>query len=79
MVTDKKVQRLWVAEGLHAAGRCRRKRTGVSTAPVVVAQEASDVWSVDFQFDSNVTGKALAILSTVDGRIMKCLGDLIDF
>jgi putative transposase len=57
----------------------RRKRVGVSTVPVVVAEKAGDVWSIDFQFDSTITGKPLKILSIVDEHTRECLGGLVDY
>ena len=57
----------------------RRKRIGVSTVPEIAAEKANDVWSVDFQFDSTITGKPLKILSIVDEHTRECLGGLVDY
>ena len=57
----------------------RRKRIGVSTVPAVVAEKAGDVWSIDFQFDSTITGKPLKILSIVDEHTRECLGGIVDY
>jgi transposase InsO family protein len=44
----------------------------------VVAEKAGDVWSVDFQFDSTITGKPVKILSVVE-RTRECLGGIVDY
>ncbi len=57
----------------------RRKRIGVSTVPGITAEKANDVWSIDFQFDSTVTGKPIKILSVIDEHTRECLGGLVDY
>ena len=78
-VNHKKIQRLWVEEGLRVVVKRRRKRVGVSTVPAVVAKSAGDVWSIDFQFDSTITGKPVKILSIVDEHTRECLGGIVDY
>ena len=56
----------------------RPKRIGVSTVPSVLAQKANHVWSIDYQFDSNVTGKPVKILFIVDEHTRDCLGGIVD-
>jgi putative transposase len=65
-VNHKKIQRLLTEEGLRVVVKRRRKRVGVSTVPDVTAGKGNDVWSVDFQFDSTITGKPIKILSITD-------------
>jgi len=79
VVNHKKIQRLWAAEGLRVVVKRRRKRVGVSTIPAVVATQADDVWSIDFQFDSTITGKPIKILSIVDEHTRECLGGIVDY
>lgn len=77
-VDHKKIQRLWVEEGLRVVVKRRRKRTGQSTTQDVTAVKAGDVWSIDFQFDSTVTGKVVKILSIVDEHTRECLTGMVD-
>ena len=78
-VNHKKIQRLWGEEGLRVIVKRRRKRIGVSTVPAVVAEKAGDVWSIDFQFDSTISGKPVKILSIVDEHTRECLGGIVDY
>ena len=79
VVNHKKIQRLWSEEGLLVVVKRRRKRIGASTVPEIAAEKANDVWSVDFQFDSTITGKSLKILSIVDEHTRECLGGLVEY
>jgi putative transposase len=76
-VNHKKIQRLWAEEGLRVVVKRRWKRVGASTGPAVTAEKAGDVWSVDFQFDSTITGKPVKILSIVDEQARECLGGIV--
>jgi putative transposase len=78
-VNHKKIQRLWAEEGLRVVVERRRKRIGVSPVPAMVAEKAGDVWSVDFKFDSTITGKPVKILSIVDEHTRECLGGIVDY
>ena len=78
VVNHKKIQRLWAEEGLRVVVKRRRKRIGVSIVPGVTAEKANDVWSLDFQFDSTITGKPIKILSIVDEHTRECLEFLVD-
>ncbi len=79
VVNHKKIQRLWAAEGLRVVVKRRRKRVGVSTIPAVVATQADDVWSIDFQFDSTHYGQTHQILSIVDEHTRECLGGIVNY
>jgi len=79
VMNHKKIQRLWVEEGLLVVVTRRRKRVGVSTVPDVTAKKANDVWSVDFQFDSTITVKPIEILSMIDEHSRECLGGIVDY
>ena len=77
-VNHKKVQRLWREEGLRVPQPRRRKRLGVSTAPLQpVADAPNRVWAVDFQFDSTTDGRPVKIASIVDEHTRQCLGGLV--
>ncbi len=82
VVNHKKIQRLWAGEGLRVVVKRRRKQIGVPTVPGITAEKANDVWSIDFQFDSTVTGKPIKILSVIDEHTRECLGgdcQLLDY
>ncbi len=78
-VNHKKIQRLWAEEGLRVVVKRRRKRIGVSTVPDVTVEKANGVWSIDFQFDSTITGKPIKILSVIDEHTRECPGGLVDY
>ena len=78
-MNHKKIQRLWAEEGLRVVVKRHRKRIGVSTVPEIAAEKAHDVWSVDFQFDSTVTGKPIKILSIEDEHTREFLGGIVDY
>ena len=79
VVNHKKIRRLWAEEGLRVVVKRRRKRIGVSTVPEIAAEKPGNVWSVDFQFDSTITGKPIKILSIVDEHTRECLGGIVDY
>src|SRR3954452_13406322 len=77
-VNHKKIQRLWREEGLRVPQPRRRKRLGVSTAPLLpVADAPNRVWAVDFQFDATTDGRPVKIASIVDEHTRECLGGLV--
>jgi len=51
----------------------------VSTVAGVTADKANDVWSVDFQFDSTITGNPIKILSVIDEHTRECLRGIVDY
>jgi hypothetical protein len=56
----------------------RRKRLGVSIAPLTPAATAPNaVWAVDFQFDATTDGRPIKIASIVDEHTCECLGGLV--
>lgn len=69
---------MWLSAGKPGCQKRRRKRTGQSTILDVTAVKANDVWSIDFQFDSTVTGKVVKILSIVDEHTRNCLTGMVD-
>jgi len=77
-VNHKKVQRLWREEGLKVPIRRRRKRCGTSTAVTPVADTPNKVWAIDFQFDSDETGRMIKIANLVDEHTRECLASLVE-
>lgn len=57
----------------------RRKRIGVSIVPSVAGEKPDDVWCIDFQFDSTITGKPMKFLYIVYEHIGECLTDLVEY
>jgi transposase InsO family protein len=77
-VNHKKLQRLWRDEGLRVPQPRRRKRLGVTTAPILPTADAPNrVWAVDFQFDATTNGRPIEIASIVDEHTRECLGGLV--
>lgn len=74
-VNRKKVQRLRRAEGLHGqvAKKKKAKRGASSMDPPVSADQANDVWSWDFIFDTTEDGRSIKILSIVDEATRFCV------
>lgn len=56
----------------------RRKRTGQSTIDNVTTVKTNDERSIDFQFDSTVTGKVVKILYIVDQHTRESLTGMVD-
>jgi putative transposase len=77
-VNVKKVDRLWREEGLQRRVHSPRKRAGVSSIPLVVADAPKVVWAIDFQFDSTVDGKAIKIVSMVDEHTRESLLNMVE-
>jgi len=77
-VNKKKVHRLWREEGLQRRVHSPRKRAGVSSVPLLVADAPKVVWAIDFQFDSTVDGKAIKIASMIDEHTRVSLLHLVE-
>lgn len=78
-INKKKVHRLWTEEGLQRRVRSARKRAGESSAPPAVEADAPKVvWSIDFQFDSTVDGKAIKIASGVDAHTKQSVINIVE-
>ncbi|WP_422560290.1 transposase [Gordonia sp. (in: high G+C Gram-positive bacteria)] len=79
-INKKKVHRLWSEEGLQRRFRSARKRVGESSVPPAVEADAPKVvWSIDFQFDSTVDGRAIKIASGVDAHTKQSVIGLFAF
>ena len=77
-VNKKKVHRLWREEGLQVRVHSPRKRAGVSSIPLVVADAPKVVWALDFQYDSTIDGKAIKIASMIDVHTRESLLHLVE-
>lgn len=77
----KRVQRLWLDEGLRVPQRQpKRLRLGVSTVPAkrLRAEEPNHVWAMDFIFDSTIDGRPLKALSMCDEFTRESIGGELD-
>lgn len=74
-VNHKKTQRIWREEGLHTPMRRHRKRRGMSTTPVVKAQDLKHVWTIDFQYDATDDGRKFRSVSIIDEFTRESLAD----
>jgi transposase InsO family protein len=76
----KKIQRLWLEEGLKAPPRRRkRQRLGTSTcsADRLRAERPNQIWALDFQFDQTSDGMILKLLNMVDEHSREEIGRAI--
>jgi putative transposase len=73
-VNDKRVQRLWRAEGLKVPYRPRKKpHRGIGTAFGAMCPIAPNaLWAMDFQFDTTADGRTLKLLNIVDEYTREC-------
>ena len=76
----KKIQRLWREEGLRVPQRRRRKRTGVSTAPLqpVADTPQQGCGRSTSQFDATTDGRPIKLVSIIDEHTRECLSSLVD-
>jgi len=77
-VNHKKVQRLWRQEGLRVPVKRHQKRAGQSTVATPVADAPNMVWAVDFQWDSDETGRKIKIANLIDEHTRECLASLVE-
>jgi len=77
-VNHKKVQRLWRDEGLRVPVKRHRKRTVQSTVGAPTADTPNTVWAVDFQWDSDETGRTIKIATLIDEHTRECLASLVE-
>jgi transposase InsO family protein len=67
-VNNKRIQRLWRAEGLKVPYRKRKKPLrgkGVVTGAMCPIRP-NVLWALDFQFDQSANGKTLKLLNVID-------------
>lgn len=77
-MNKKKVHRLWKEEGLQVRIYHPRKRAGISSTPQVEADAPKVIWTLDFQFDSTVDGKAIKIASMLDEHTRLSLMNIVE-
>jgi putative transposase len=79
-VNDKRIQRLWRAEGLKVPYRKRKKPHRGVGAPVgpmsLIAPNA--LWALDFQFDTTIDGRMLKLLNVIDEHTRECPAIIVD-
>ncbi len=68
VVNDKRIRRLWRAEGLRVPQRRRKHRlTGIGVQVGAMCPiRPNVVWAADFQFDVTVDGRQLKLLNIID-------------
>lgn len=74
VVNNKRVRRLWRAEGLRVPQKRRKKRlTGIGTAVgAMMPIRPNVIWAMDFQFDVTVDGRTLKLLNVIDEFTREC-------
>ena len=74
-VNNKRIQRLWRAEGLKVPYKKRKKRlTGRGVAVGMMCPIRPNVlWALDFQFDQTADGKTIKFLNVIDEFTRECL------
>ena len=79
-VNNKRIHRLWRAEGLR--GPYRKKKRPLRGIGVVVGAfcpiAPNVVWALDFQFDQTTDGRMLKLLNVVDEYTRECLAIDVD-
>lgn len=79
VVNHKKVYRLWKKEGLAVRRRLRKKVVGQpKQAPPVVAEQAHDVWCVDFVQDQTLSGGKLRLVCITDEWTRRSLSIVVE-
>jgi len=73
-VNDKRIQRLWRAEGLKVPYRKRKRpHRGVGSAVGAMCPIAPNaLWALDFQFDTTIDGRTIKLLNIVDEYTREC-------
>ena len=74
VVNNKRIRRLWRAEGLRVPQKRRRKRlTGIGTAiGAMMPIRPNVIWAMDFQFDVTIDGRSLKLLNVIDEFTREC-------
>jgi putative transposase len=76
-VNHKRVYRLYRQENL-AVRRLKRKRLMRTAVPMAQLQRANQEWALDFVMDGQASGRALRVLTIVDGYSRECLAMEVD-
>ena len=79
-VNDKRIHRLWRAEGLRVPYRKRSARCAASGWPsgAMCPIRPNVVWALDFQFDQTADGRMLKLLNVIDEYTRECLAIDVD-
>ena len=79
-VNNKRIRRLWRAEGLRVPQRRRKKRlTGIGVnVGAMCPIRPNIVWAMDFQFDTTADGRQLKFLNIIDEFTREALAIEID-
>ena len=76
-INNKRVHRLWRAEGLKVPYRKRKEpHRGIGTHVGAMCPIA--LWALDFQFDTTVDGRTLKLLNVVDEYTRECPAIVVD-
>ena len=75
VVNNKRIHRLWRAEGLRVPYRKRKKPLrGIGVAVGAFSPiRPNVVWALDFQFDQTADGRMLKLLNVIDEYTRECL------
>ena len=75
VVNNKRIHRLWRAEGLRVPYRKRKKPLrGIGVAVGAFSPiRPNVVWALDFQFDQTADGRTLKLLNVIDEYTRECL------
>jgi putative transposase len=77
-VNNKRIHRLWRAEGLRVPYRKRPLR-GIGVAVGAMCPiRPNVVWALDFQFDHTADGRMLKLLNVIDEHTRECLAIDVD-
>jgi putative transposase len=76
-VNHKRLYRLYRQENL-AVRRLKRKRLQRASVPMAQLERANQEWALDFVMDGLATGRALRVLTIVDGYTRECLAMEVD-
>ena len=79
-VNNKRIRRLWRAEGLRVPQRHKKKRlTGIGiNVGAMCPIRPNIVWAMDFQFDTTADGRQIKFLNIIDEFTRECLAIEID-
>jgi putative transposase len=75
VVNNKRIHRLWIAEGLRVPYRKKKRRLrGIgSCVGAMCPIRPGVVWALDFQFDQTNDGRMLKLLNVIDEYSRECL------
>ncbi len=78
VVNRKKIQRLYLEEGLSVRKRRGRKRATGTRAPLLTVAAPNARWSVDFVHDQFAQGRRFRIFNVIDDVTKECLAAVVD-